>query len=404
MNRTQKKLRFGIAGLGVASTQILPYLLDNPIAEVTAATDVRPEAVERFAAEFNATGFASVEDLCKSPDVDVVYVCTPNHLHAEHTIIAAEHKKHVIVEKPMALSIAECEAMNAAAERNSIHLLCGHTHSFDPPVRKMRQLVTDGELGRLTMVNSWNFTDLMYRPRMPHELDPSLGGGAVFIQAPHQVDVVRLLGGGLVRTVRAMTVTADPTRRAEGAYVAYLEFEDGTPATLVYNGYSHFDTAELHYWVGEGGQPRDPRTNATARSSLHAVQNEAELKESMRYGGRRAGAFAHLRENAEQHQPFFGITLLSCEQADIRQSPDGLYIYGNDGVHEVPVEQGGASRQAEFEELWHAVVEDRPVQHDGRWGEATLEVCLAIHQSARERREITLSHQVAAPQRETQPV
>jgi phthalate 4,5-cis-dihydrodiol dehydrogenase len=390
-----EKLRVAMAGLGVASTQILPHLARHPHVQVAGAADVRPDALEKFAREFGAETFASVEDLCKSPNVDAVYVCTPNHLHAEHVIMAAEHRKHAIVEKPMALSIEECEAMNAAAERNGVQLLCGHTHSFDPPIRKMREIVRGGELGRLTMINTWDYTDLMYRPRMPHELDTSKGGGAVFIQAPHQVDVVRLIGGGLVRSVRAYTGVWDESRRAEGAYVAYVEFEDGTPSTIVYSGYAHFDTAELHWWVGEGGQYRDPETNFQTRARLRQVADEAPLKESMRYGGTREGGFAHLREeDAEIHQPFFGITLVSCQRGDLRQSADGLYIYGDQGKHEVTLPRAANARDAEMDELYEAVAHDRPVFHNGRWGEATLEVCLAIHESARQRKEISLSHQV----------
>ena len=134
-------LRFGFAGLGVASTQIIPDVANHPGVKITAAADVRPAALEHFAKEFGAETFLSVEDLVKSPNVDAIYVATPNHLHAEHVIMAAEYGKHVIVEKPMALTIEECEAMNAAAEKHGIKLLCGHTHSFDPPIRRMRQIV-----------------------------------------------------------------------------------------------------------------------------------------------------------------------------------------------------------------------------------------------------------------------
>jgi len=391
------QLRFGIAGLGVASTQVLPYLIRNPQARIVAATDVRPAALEQFARDFGGETFPSVEALCSSPNVDAVYVCTPNHLHAEHVITAAEHGKHIIVEKPMALTIDECEAMNAAAERNGVHLLCGHTHSFDPPIRRMREIVRSGELGRLGMIHTWNYTDLMYRPRMPHELDTKRGGGAVFIQGPHHVDVVRLIGGGLVRSVRAMAAIWDDSRPSEGAYSAYLEFEDGTPATVVYSGYAHFDTAELHYWVGEGGQPRHPETNFQTRARLSSVSDEVSLKESMRYGGERAGEFAHLPDQSEMHQPFFGVTVVSCQHGDLRQSPDGLYLYGDEGKREIALPRGGSAREAEIDELYQAVYNDRPVFHDGRWGEATLEVCLAIYESTRERREILLAHQTPAP-------
>jgi len=388
----------GIAGLGVASTQILPPISALPFIKISAAADLRTEALEKFRADYDAETFTSVKEMCASPNVDAVYVATPNHLHAQHVIAAAEHGKHVIVEKPMALSIEECEAMNAAAEKNHVKLLCGHTHSFDPPIRKIREIVRGGELGKLRMVNSWNYNEFMYRPRMKHEL--AMSRGVVLNQGPHHVDVVRLIGGGMVRSVRAMTGIWDPARGHEGSYSCYLEFDDGTPATLVYSGYGFFDTAELFGWVGEGGQPRDPETNLKVRQRLRTVRNadeEEQLKEQMRFGGQREGDFSHVW-SGEAKQPFFGFTVVSCERGDIRQTPDGLFVYGEDRKWDIAIPQGKRGREAEVEELYDAVVNNRPVFHDGRWGEATLEVCLAILESAKLRKEMFLSHQVPSPE------
>jgi phthalate 4,5-cis-dihydrodiol dehydrogenase len=386
-------LRFGIAGLGIASTQIIPEFANRPHLKCTAAADPRPEGRAKFAREYGGNAYESVAEMCDSGDVDAVYICTPNHVHAEHVITAAERGKHVIVEKPMALTLEECEAMNQAAERNGVRLLCGHTHSFDPPVRKMRELVRSGELGRLRMISTWHFNEFMYRPRMPQELDASLGGNIIFNQGPHQMDIVRLIGGGVVRSVRAMTGVWDPARRAEGAYCGYLEFEDGTPATFAYNGYGHFDSAEFSEWVGE--QQRDADYNLRVRRALAGAttpEQEWALKEAQRFGGGSERDYHERR--GSRPQSIFGVTIVSCEHGDIRQTPSALRIYGDDKVHEVPVASGERGRAAELEELYQAVVHDRPVFHDGRWGQATLEVVLAIMQSARERREIMLSHQV----------
>jgi phthalate 4,5-cis-dihydrodiol dehydrogenase len=220
--------------------------------------------------------------------------------------------------------------------------------------------------------------------------------GVVLNQGPHHVDIVRLIGGGLVRSVRAMTGIWDKARGYEGSYSSYLEFEDGTPATLVYSGYGFFDTAELFSWVGEGGQYRDPKTNLNVRKRLREVRNpeeEEQLKEAMRFGGKREGEYSHVW-SGERHQPFFGFTLVSCERGDIRQTPDGLRIYGETEQREIKIPAGSRGREAEVEELYNAVVHNRPVFHDGRWGAATLEVCLAMLESAKERKEIFLSHQV----------
>ncbi len=95
------------------------------------------------------------------------------------------------------------------------------------------------------------------------------------------------------------------------------------------------------------------------------------------------------------HHPYFGLTVVSCERGAIRQSPDGLVVYGQNGLQEIPVARTMRGRAAELAELHRAITEDRPVQHDGRWGRATLEVCFAILQSAHEAREVVLSHQVS---------
>jgi phthalate 4,5-cis-dihydrodiol dehydrogenase len=387
-----------MAGLGVASTQILPPISNLPYIKITAAADTRTDALQRFREIYKGEVFTSVAAMCESPNVDAVYIATPNQLHAEHVIAAAERGKHAIVEKPMALSVAECDAMNEAAEKHGVKLLCGHTHSFDPPIRKIRQIVRSGELGKLCMINTWNYNEFMYRPRMKHELATSRG--VVLNQGPHHVDIVRLIGGGMARSVRAMTGIWDKARGYEGSYTCYLEFEDGTPATLIYSGYGFFDTAELFSWVGEGGQYRDPKTNLNVRGQLRQVRSpeeEEQLKEAMRFGGQREGEYSHVW-SGERHQPFFGFTLVSCEKGDIRQTPDGLYIYGESEQREIPLSGGSRGREAEVEELYNAVVHNRPVFHDGRWGAATLEVCLAMLESAKERKEILLSHQVPSPE------
>jgi len=130
---------------------------------------------------------------------------------------------------------------------------------------------------------------------------------------------------------------------------------------------------------------------------VRTAEEEEELKEGMRFGGRREGEYSHVWEG-ERKQPFFGFTLVSCEKGDIRQTPDGLKIYGETEQREIDLPAGSRGREAEVEELYNAVVHNRPVFHDGRWGAATLEVCLAMLESAEKRTEIFLSHQVPSPE------
>jgi phthalate 4,5-cis-dihydrodiol dehydrogenase len=397
-------LKLGFAGLGMAAGLVLPEISKLPYVKVAAAADLRKHALEKFRRELGGEVYGSIEDMCKSPNIDAVYVATPHEFHAQHSIMALENRKHVIVEKPMALSIGDCERMNITAEKYGVKLMCGHTHSFDPPIQKMREIVKSGELGRVLMISTSYYKDFMYREWSDHDLEMSRG--VVLNQGPHQVDIVRLLGGGMVRSIRAMAGIGDPERPPEGHYVCYLEFDNGIPASLVFSGYAFFQSAELVGWIGEGGQPRHPELGFKRRRALKALGTPEQRKkileerlEQWRYGGKREDEWAaHQGDGGEanRHQPFFGMTIVTCEEGDIRQSPDGLYVYTEDGKREITVPRGSRGREAELGEFYEAIVYGRPVAHDGRWGEATLEVCLGILQSGAERREILMSRQVPA--------
>src|SRR5262249_34594260 len=214
-----------------------------------------------------------------------VWISSPNRFHAEHAILAARHGKHIVLEKPMAISLAEAQATVAAADAAGVKLLAGHTMSFSPPIRAMHSIIQSGRLGKLHAINVWAYSDWMLRPRTPDELDINQGGGIPFRQGPHQVDTVRLLGGGLVRSVRAQVGQWMPERPIPGYYAAFLEFEDGTPATIVHNGYGYFLGAELVPW-GQDRQRYTAAERAGVRQALRSgTRAETAEKQAMRIGG-----------------------------------------------------------------------------------------------------------------------
>src|SRR6202171_2553598 len=202
---TERRLRMGVAGLGRAFTLMLPTLVADPRVELVAAADPRSEATQRFAADFGARAYDTVEALCANPDVEVVYVATPHQHHAAHVAMATSRGKHVLVETPMAIPLAECAQMITAAERAGVCLMVGHSHSFDRPILRAREIIADGGVGPVRIINAQYYTDFLYRPRRQEELITARGGGVVFSQGAHQIDIVRLLGGGRVRRVRALT-------------------------------------------------------------------------------------------------------------------------------------------------------------------------------------------------------
>ena len=381
-------MRFGVAGLGRAFTLMAPTLAADKRVELVAAADPRPEARAQFQRDFGGRAYAKVEELCGDPAVQVVYVATPHQFHARHASLAFEAGKHALVEKPMALTLAECRAMVDAARAAGRHLVVGHSHSFDAPIQRTRALIASGAYGRLRMITAMNFTDFLYRPRRPEELDTSRGGGAVYNQAAHHADVVRLLAGGRARSVRAQTGNWDPARPTEGAYSALITFEDGAFATVTYSGYAHFDSDEFTGWIGEGGQKKDAAHYGAARRAL--VGDEMQLKNERNYGGAKQAKAA----SALLHQ-HFGVLIASCERADLRPLPEGVWIYADGERRLEPLRAPKAQRAEVIDELHAAVVDGRPPLHDGEWALATTEICLAILQSAKEQREVALQNQTA---------
>src|SRR5437764_4854937 len=105
----ERVLRIGLAGIGSVSRQVLPEVEAAENVKLAAVADVREEALERCAERYGCETYTSVEAMSESPNVDAVWICTPNMFHAEHAIIAASHGKHVICEKPMAVSLEQAK-------------------------------------------------------------------------------------------------------------------------------------------------------------------------------------------------------------------------------------------------------------------------------------------------------
>lgn len=383
-----RPLRFGVSGLGRGFVLMAPTFRADPRCVLVAAADPRPEARTLFEAEFGGRTYGSAAEMVADPEVDVVYVAAPHQFHAEQAIAAAAAGKHILVEKPMALDPAECAAMIAAARQAGVHLIVGPSHGFDEPVALAARMIASGDYGPVRMVTALNYTDFLYRPRRAEELDTTRGGGVVFNQAVHQVDVVRRLVGAPVTRVRAQTGVWDPARPTEGAYSAFLSFDGGAAATLTYSGYAHFDSDELMGWVGETGFRKNPSAYGASRRRLEQARGaEAALKDARAYGGE--PSLASPTRPAEFHE-HFGLVIVSCERADLRPTPQGVIVQadGESTRHAAPMR--AAPRSGVIDEVYAAIVEGRPPLHSGAWGLANLEVCLAILRSSAEAREVAL--------------
>jgi len=133
------------------------------------------------------------------------------------------------------------------------------------------------------------------------------------------------------------------------------------------------------------------------RQIVSGARDETAAKEQRIVSSQRPGSAEGNQLRGSGYLADLGLLVVSCEHGDMRQSPGGLYVYGDDGTVELPLTETRRAHSPELDELYDALVHGRPLLHGGRWGLATLEVSIAIMESAREHRDIVMQHQVRVP-------
>lgn len=233
-----KKIRFAIIGCGRIAQRHAGHIRDKGI--LMFACDVVKEKANALATSYGAKAwYTNIDDLLKEEkEIDVVCVCTPNGLHAEHAIKALQAGFHVLCEKPMALNVPDCERMIAAAEEAGKQLFIIKQNRYNPPVMAVRKALDEGRLGRLYSIQLncfWNRGTGYYADswRGTNKLD----GGTLFTQFSHFIDLLYWMVGD-VKQIRSF---AD-----NYAHQGVIEFEDtGVVILEFYNGV----IGTIHYTV-----------------------------------------------------------------------------------------------------------------------------------------------------------
>jgi predicted dehydrogenase len=236
---------FGIIGCGMISRFHAKAVADIRGAKVVACQDAFPQAADKLAAELGCTAYHDLDALLADPDVDVVTVCTPSGLHMEPAVAAAKAGKHIIVEKPLDITLARCDAMIAAAKKAGVVLSTIFPSRFHESSQLVKQAIDKGRFGRLTMGDAyvkWFRTQEYYDSgawRGTWKLD---GGGALMNQAVHSVDLLLWFMGPAVE-VAAYTATLAHQR---------IEVEDVAVATICFaSGALGVIEASTATWPGE---------------------------------------------------------------------------------------------------------------------------------------------------------
>jgi predicted dehydrogenase len=342
---------FGIVGCGMIANFHAKAIADLRGAKLIGGCDRAVEYAQRFADANGCQAFASVDEMLAAPGIDVVTICTPSGAHMEPALAAIHAGKHVIVEKPLEITLARCDKMIAAAEKKNVIVSTIFPSRFHESSQLIKQAIDANRFGKMTLgdaIVKWYRSQAYYDSgawRGTWELD---GGGALMNQAIHSVDLLLWLMGP-VRSVTARTATLAHERIAvEDVVVANLEFENGALGTIeastaVYPGY--LKRIEIH---GSEGS---------------AILEEEDLK---------AWDFAKsARADAAIRKRMAGKTQTGGGASD----PAAIGHHGHTSL---------------FRDVVQAIRTDKQPLIDGKEGRRSVEVILAIYKSAETGRPVEL--------------
>ena len=203
MSTNSSKIKFAVIGTGHIGKRHATMVQRNPDCELVALCDIAGKSV-LDGHNFDVPFFESAEEMLRSvPEIEVVSVCTPNGLHSEHSMLALDHKKHVVCEKPMGLSKANCEKVLYKALNVSRHVFCVMQNRYSPPSIWLKELIDNRTLGDNLMVQIncyWNRDDRYYYKNgalHPWKGTMALDGGTLYTQFSHFVDIMYWLFGDI---------------------------------------------------------------------------------------------------------------------------------------------------------------------------------------------------------------
>ena len=229
-----KKIRYGIVGFGsFAERSIAPAIRASSNSELVAIQKRSLRAAQEKAAEHNVPlAFSDVEDLVAHDDVDAVFIVSANSCHCVETLAAARAKKHVLVEKPMAMNIAEARKMIEACRKNRVKLMVGHMIRFSPLILRIRELIRSDAIGAVTFARAEFVYDGSRSQRKWLWDQRVAGGGPLFDIGVHCLDTLRFLLEDEVVSVKSHLAPVPTKTRTESTADVALRFSGGTLASI----------------------------------------------------------------------------------------------------------------------------------------------------------------------------
>ncbi|RAV21646.1 Gfo/Idh/MocA family protein [Paenibacillus contaminans] len=222
-------IHFAIIGCGHIAKKHVEAIRNTPGAALIAVCDTNPQRVEEYVREYGVQGYTDLSDMLKNPDIHVVNVCTPSGLHAPLAVAGADAGKHVVVEKPIALTLEDADRIIAACKRNKVKLAVVHPNRFRPAIVELKKALDEQQFGKLSHANAtvrWN-RNQEYYDQAAWRGTKALDGGVLLNQAIHNLDLLTWLMGEAaelsafnetrLRNIESEDVSAGIVRFANGA-------------------------------------------------------------------------------------------------------------------------------------------------------------------------------------------
>ncbi|MFP6618953.1 MAG: Gfo/Idh/MocA family oxidoreductase [Pirellulaceae bacterium] len=229
-------IRWGILGCGdVARRRVATAIQQNPQSTLEAVCRRDPGKLESFREDFDVPrSYSDAQQLLADPEIDAVYIATPVYLHQQQAVAAANQGKHVLVEKPMAMSVAECDTMIEACQQNEVKLGVAYYRRFYPVIERLAQVLASGEIGQPLSVTAVTATAFTFSPGDDgywRVLMEQGGGGALMDIGSHRIDLFQYLFGP-ISEVSGFTSTLVADYQADNCTTLTMRFESGLHAVL----------------------------------------------------------------------------------------------------------------------------------------------------------------------------
>jgi predicted dehydrogenase len=320
----KNKIKFAIIGCGRIAQRHAEHI--SNFGQLSAVCDIVEEKAEQLAKEYSVNAYNNIEELLKhEKSTDVISVCSPNGLHAEHSILALNHGFHVLCEKPMAIDVHDCGKMIQAAEKNNRRLFAIKQNRFNPPVAAVKKAIDDGHFGKIYSVQLncfWNRNEDYYENSWKGTKD--IDGGTLYTQFSHFIDLLYWLVGDVKRANAFIkNYHHQGIIEFEDTGVVSLEFHNGAIGAINYTVNSYGGNMEGSLTIfGEKG------TVKIGGQYLNELeyQNIKDFKFENLPAGNTANNYGHYQGSMSNHDEVYKnvVDVLSNGGSIITNSFEGL--------------------------------------------------------------------------------